>query len=114
MATLIYKGGQPASNSGWLSGMGSWSALRRCVVELARWRLVVNLEGDASGSYERRGKAASCAVTERASKVAEDGVRARPTQLQGLAAVGSAGGIVITTRGLPSERATIALPVATA
>src|SRR5580704_2609812 len=75
---------------------------------------VVHLESDSASPRERGRKAAAGAVTQRPPEVVANGVGDRPAELQGAVADGSAGGIEMTTRGLPSGRATIALPVATA
>jgi hypothetical protein len=93
--------------------IGSDVSIQR-VVRFAGRRFVVDLERDAALVRKGSGVAATTSVAQRPSKIVDDVVRAGPAELQGLATAGAAGGIEMTTRGVPSARATIALPIATA
>ena len=74
----------------------------------------MDFERDPTSVRERRCEGASTPIAQRTPEVVHDDVSDWPTELQSLVAEGSAGGIEMTTRGVPSARVTIALPVATA
>lgn len=93
--------------------IGSGVRIQRLIYFACR-RLVVNFERDPTSVRERCCECASTPTAQRTPEVVDNGVSNRTTELQGLLAAGSAGGIEMTTRGVPSARATIALPVATA
>lgn len=74
----------------------------------------MDFESDTATVRQGSCEAAPAPIAQRPSEVIANAVRDRPSELQGLLTEGSAGGTEMTTRGVPSARATIALPVATA